>query len=690
MVSKLILALALALFGYSNAYAGFPSGSHNQQAVFNIVTLGVACNGVSDDQVAWNSAWATISADPKIAAGLPVTVIIPSGASCLFNGSCVPAPTLAAGNTLTIVATGATFTVTTGCPFIMGAAGMNAGANTGNNWRTNAVNVGDSCVTMTTSGSESNYFPGMWTIISGLGLQTTSFPSNFGVYEYKKVASIDTSAHRVCFTSPSKYAYKTNWPDWGTSCGPPCGGPPYLIGMSYPGFAASNCFGSSTFCKWDNVFTIIGGTWSFSAAPNMNGRTARLINVTCTSASTLNACWFPSQNQNVLWVNTTFTTTTIEADKEVENWNIVGGSYHGVTIQSSSLSNMTLTNGASFNLINGSPGLSLNCINSTIGTLTFGNNYGNTSDVMAFNGNACNITGGATGTNRPGCCTFSSGRIIPIWASNNPVWVLTAPSSGVLQCNENVDHQCHDALTFGGAEGYWVLNNQWNGIANGYPMQTTDITKIASGPNIFNVTTTLGVASLSSLPLDGGGNATYVPDFVRNWNCINCTGGPSMIDLSLPGAQGKPLFNYTKKTYTCQANVPNVANSVYSNNSNASAGITGLLPMVGKFVSATINVITPDTNSGGSLATVSVSPYGPISMTVNLKLTGSRTVTTSTTSGAQSGDTLSAYPANWFDQTGEGSTAIDQQPTLGPFNYDTLATNPALCAVWTIEVVTTR
>jgi hypothetical protein len=176
-----------------------------------------------------------------------------------------------------------------------------------------------------------------------------------------------------------------------------------------------------------------------------------------------------------------------------------------------------------------------------------------------------------------------------------------------------------------------------------------------------------------------------------------------MIDLSLAGAQGKPLFSYTKKTYTCAGNVVNVPGSIKTN--NGVVGAYAQLPLVGAPVSETVTVITADTNSVSAAvnawSTGGTNSYdqttGAITNlqdTINLKITGTRMETTSGSSGSQSGDTLITLPANgWIDNAGYQAGTGDVPLQMFPTNYDTLSinvTNPTGCAVWTVEQVVTR
>jgi hypothetical protein len=175
-----------------------------------------------------------------------------------------------------------------------------------------------------------------------------------------------------------------------------------------------------------------------------------------------------------------------------------------------------------------------------------------------------------------------------------------------------------------------------------------------------------------------------------------------MAALSLPGAQGVPLFSYSKKTFTCAGNVANVPGSVSPGSTSQGPG--GNIPVRGNFVSATINVIVPDTTANVS---VSVNPWGPfsgyaitdqttgaVSTTndgVNLKIAGTRVISTGAPTGGQSGDSLHSYNNKWI-MTIQNGGGGDVSVGMAPSNYDVNSnTTPATaCAVWTIELVTSR
>jgi hypothetical protein len=721
MVAQLARLLCVAsLLWPSIVLAGFPSkSSFNSAVVYNAITdFGLVCNGVNDDEPALDAARNKILANPRVRAGAPVTIIFPPGSNCQFK-SCRKDGMFFGIKNRTFIATGATMSFgASGCTNWGESNFWNDinGANSPNfiNQRANAVNAGDQCVTMTVAGSETNYTVGKWVILSGFGLQTSSFPPNYAFYNYLQIASIDTTAHQLCFTAPALYTLETRWPDWGvSSCSRlPCGGPPWVVGQTYTGTPASglcqrfinNNQANGSICEFDQTITFIGGTWNATGVSGFfvgGARNIRFENITWTSPTP--GCPYPTGTMNYSWVNVTMTICNVEADKEVQNWTISGGHQHSIQLQSSSVSNMEIINGAIVDNI-GSPGVSMRCTNASLGSgggsFDFGNTYGQLNAIFAFYGNNCNFPNG-----RPAAKGNFNG--VPIWDGSAQSPYIYG-GSGAFTCTG--DHpgiaDCTDAPQWATPGMYMLIEGGPHG--NGWPIVMSDTTAtFAPPPTAQTFYTTFNYGFNPPIPELGGIQTLYVADQVRNWNCVNCTstggnagltGSSDMADLSQPAAQGVPLYSYTKKTYTCEQNLANAPGAI--NVGHQSQGPNGNLPVEGMFVSMTVNVITADTTANPSLI-MTVGPGNVTNQTtgansnpfaiINLKIAGTRTVTPSSTSGAQSGDTLNTI-TGWADNAAIRGPAANLTPGLTPTNYDSNAnTTPATaCAVWTVEMVTTR
>lgn len=127
----------------------------------------------------------------------------------------------------------------------------------------------------------------------------------------------------------------------------------------------------------------------------------------------------------------------------------------------------------------------------------------------------------------------------------------------------------------------------------------------------------------------------------------NCTGSDHILDLCQAGAQNKPLWSYTKRTYD---------------------GVTGVvssegppITMHGTITSLKINVITPYTGASSLSVGLSAADNLPVVIggaastfipRVNLKIAGERVITLGNTTGTQAGDTnLTMNSSVWIGRT---------------------------------------
>jgi hypothetical protein len=731
--------LAIGLLWPTFAQAGFPNRSYSfayggaaAPVIFNAITdLGLTCNGVTDDQPALDAATATnglIRTNPRVIQGAPVTIVFPPGVSCQFQ-SCSHGDGMFTGlPNRTYVATGAFIGFTSNACNNWGEAAFYGDVNDNQNpFKMNQhvtavgggnVPAGSTCVQMSIAGTETNYFVGQWTILSGWALQTQSFPPNYGFFDYLQIASINTSTHVICFTKPNSWLLKLSWPDWGIvneslniACGgPPCGGPPWLLGTTYKGSPPNNgCQryvndnpANGSRCIFDQTITFIGGQYFSGAQVNgwAGARNVRVENVTWTSGG--GNCPFPSATMNISYINSNWEFCNIEADKEVQNWTISGGHMHSIQLQSSSVYNIDFINGAVIDST-GSPGVRLNCVNSTINSIRFGNTFGQMNQVFSFNGNGCifNQTPQAAGNFNAIILQTPGLGNVPFVYGGSGVMTCTGSIPNVSDCNSGPAQQIAPFT-------YWFCCG--NARQAGWPLVINDGSTAFNTPggNAQTIDTTLTDGNFALITPQVDRASGYVADPVRNWNCVNCVGATSIsaitniADLSQAPSQGKPLYTYSKKTYTCAANVPNVPGSITPNdNTNG----TGQLGLVGIYVSQTWNVITPDTSTLPSILLLvgaqeqmtnqaTGANIFPNNGVINLKIAGQRQVTQSTSTGWQSGDTPIGTPngfPNYYFDTGAlgGVNAGGISPGTLPNTYQN--TTPAsACAVWTQEDITMR
>lgn len=155
--------------------------------------------------------------------------------------------------------------------------------------------------------------------------QPYGFPSNPQWFEYKTVASVNSTTHQVCFTTPLENTYKSTWPQMNT-------------GSSFevdPG-------GPATLYAIDDTWnmTLVVKNLSLDV-PNQTYSVAR--NVTYSNVTMVGAgCAIPTQNEVFNWTNVTGTDCTIETDKIVKTWNLTSSTVKKVHVQSSSIETINI------------------------------------------------------------------------------------------------------------------------------------------------------------------------------------------------------------------------------------------------------------------------------------------------------------------------------------------------------------
>jgi hypothetical protein len=675
MVTQLIrLMLGLTLVWPTLAYAGFPSTAIHKPspAVFNIITLGAVCNGVANDDPLFATATNVIRADPRVVAGHPVTLIVPPGSTCLF-GSCSSNYWGFYNTDITVVATGATFTSAGGC-LQLGNGNIVPGPI---QKAIQTTTPGSSCVSMMNSGDETNYPPGQWIIISGVGFQGGGFPPNWGNFEYQQVKSTPTG--QVCFVSPVVGTYKQTWTDGGPFAGITgqcvnvvCYARPYLVLMR---------------TAWNYTIKQIGGTYLWDQNLIINSRLSEFDNVTWTGVgSSSHTCYIPTFSQTIVFNNSTIATCNSETDKLVTNWIVNGGHLNVLEYFSSSILNMTLNFGAIVDTFQGSP-QNLICNNSTIGSVAFGSTYG--GGLGTFTGTNCHFTGNITNNfNNNGFCIDDGSHICTGIFSAGALQLVGSATPGSGWC-----------LSYD--TGIWLPGTHliWSADAGryvGFPFTIGDNSFVGLNNANFCGTLTINTTLASAPPVAISAvnhRPTAIPDNMRNWQCPNCTGTLQAIDFSQAGAQNAPLWTYSNLTYTCKNNVANIPNSIDANNVPIGYG------MYGNFTSFTFNVTRADTGPNGTLnwsqlgnahfLNQTTGAAQSLTETVNLKIAGLRTVLPASVTGAQSGDNLNAPGGGGANQWVLNDGTVFPGPT-NTLDQDLTSEAASQCPVFTITWQTTR
>ncbi len=600
--------------------------------IFNFITdAGATCNGVVDDAPALANAGALMRAAQAASPGTAVTLFVPSGSNCKWascpiasDGQQRPFANL---TNFTFIATGATINVAPGCTVYSGTAILGSdgvGPVTQKQFLTNSVS--DTCVTMVTPGDETNYPVGRQVLVAGEGMQVNSFPPNYSLWEYAQVAS--RPAGQVCFTAGLKNAYPNSTVvidllTGGANCSNvTCGGQGTLILMSP---------------TWGTTFHFIGGNWNSTNEIEFSAQTVIIDNMTVTSGGVNQNCYLASLSQNVTFNNVNWNgvgTCRSEMDKEVDQIIVNGGTLNG-NFQSQSINTLILNNGATY----GGPSFPLHtiCNNSTIntgGAMKFGNAFG--SLPVTFAGTNCNMPNPISpdpaffnGFSYPGgydgAGHFAFGSDIyaglPQWTSRNGV--LTTQADGTAgRCNYR---DCGFHFTITGSQYVPLISTTGTMTVN----TNNTLTATSPPPGINQVAAAFTFPAIT---------------------CTGCFGNQQALDMNFAGAQNKPAFTYSNRTYTCANNIANVAGSL---DINTAQGFTS----TGNFTSVKLNVTVADTNGSDVgplfvtkprtiLDTTTGLESSPAFASIDLSQTGLRTITQTGTSGAVGIDVLTAPGAN--------------------------------------------
>ena len=152
------------------------------------------------------------------------------------------------------------------------------------------------------------------------------FPSNQHWFEYKTVASTNSSTHQVCFDTPLANTYKSTWPQFNT-------GSQFEIDAAGP----ATLYALDSSWELTHVYkdlTLDNPNFQTTA----NGRDVTYSNVKMTGGN----CAIPSQNETHTWINVDASTCNIELDKLVQTWNVSNTTINQAHVQSSSMDLISL------------------------------------------------------------------------------------------------------------------------------------------------------------------------------------------------------------------------------------------------------------------------------------------------------------------------------------------------------------
>jgi hypothetical protein len=451
--------------------------------------------------------------------------------------------------------------------------------------------------------------------MEGLTPQQAGDPPNVAFWDYAKVTA--KTATDVQFTPPLTHNYKSTWPTYGiTGWGPAM---LQALDVSWPLTVEYNTIISDQ--------TNTGGNGS-----SIPGQSITFKNVTFIGV--LN-CGVPSENQFNININVTMTNCQQEVDKSIDVFVMQNTAVHSINFQSAGTKQVVFSELNANDHINGS-GINTIMANSTTpsyspGITSYGGGYGR---LYLLGNNLPSIgssSAGMSNVNTAG--TWSGGTFTSSDAMNG---ALTWAVPGV--------------------------NVYFNGSSNttGPVLQVADLTQ--SGGNTVVSFTQDGspyAGGFPTMPLNAGAasiNVHPAPQLFASGNY----GSAQAIDLNQtpPGA---PMWSYSKLKLEA-------ANGTYTSPITGPPTVIGdstyITPVWGELVSVTMTPTTLYTGTALSLDlfTAMVTVNNATARTnflpsINLKagLNSTRTILPTSTSGAQSGDSLSSFGAGgWMinNQTG--------------------------------------
>lgn len=288
-----------------------------------------ACDGLTDDKVAWNN-FLTYASGVSMA-----KLYIPPGANCVnsdgfkttisganihVDGTKVPG--------LIIWAHGAAFD-----SIFLGTTGAVFPDNTHSALLQNA-RASDGTITLKNAGDVSIFSVGKWIIVSGLSTQTYGYPPNWFVFEYRKITAINGAV--LTLNQPLSYSYKSTWPQWdaGDANNVNLGGPATAFVLND---------------AWDQDLTIYG--LRIKQTANDVYSSARSITLNYMVFDSVGVA--PSVSMNYTVTNSFVGTP--EFDKLVDTLTMDHVSARQFVFQSASFNHVTISNVTLSSVMNGTP-----------------------------------------------------------------------------------------------------------------------------------------------------------------------------------------------------------------------------------------------------------------------------------------------------------------------------------------------
>jgi hypothetical protein len=486
------------------------------------------------------------------------------------------------------------------------------------------VLAGATSVTLTTPAQASRFTVGGWAMMAGFDLQGLwhsdfGFPTNSHYFDHVKVLSADTNTGVVTFDRPLTHNYKSTWPVYhsGSGFGADQGGAATL-------YALNSAFETETEIR---DLTIDSDSITY-----LQGKNGTFRNVAATGAYGV----IPSEN--VLWqaIDYSAPSATMEADKFIKEFLLQRCTLNNVWVQSSSVDLARYVD-CTLAQIAGTPKAAIiqggTCTLFQPGATSYGR-----SD---------SVTIGPSSVGNPVISAISSGAFVDDGAGHTGFSVEYTMSGGVITCPNTSGAQ---RWAVPGTNLFWKGTDGYEGL-----FRVIDVTQDAT--NTYIQTNLAGGFPTSA------GTLNVSPHPCPVWNCLSATGCDEIVDLSQSGAQNRPLYEYSKRTY---AGVVTAGARLLTNAALANS----LFPThIGTITSIKINVVTPYT-FGASALSFKWSQFdnnkyrktdgtiiSNLGITINARIAGERTISPSGNLNAQSLDVLPTLPAGaWL--LGKGTSSV--------------------------------
>jgi len=633
---------------------------------YNITSapFSATCNGSANDSaafVAWNTAAvAWDQANPTVPGDI---VLSTPNSTCMFlqGGSGISVVSGILNHRVRVVAAGSSAKWSdggTGGGFFPGVFGQFNDAS--HQSLINTVAQGATSVTLSAcpgagcAAALALYTVGQWGVVTGGDYQGDGFPTNPWFWDFVLISG-KTATDVQFATTPLTHQYKSTWPSYDTTG--QHGGPGTIYALD-PAWGLTVEYTGLTF----DITNPAGDGYSIS------GKDITLNNMVINGTTT---CGVPSQNHSFKVVNSTLANCHYEIDKMIDQMLLQNVTIHQIDYQSASVKSSILDGVTVTSALNGG-GISNYIYDSTIADYALGaHSFGASTGPLVINGSVLSVVsqGGATmdninlrGSWSGGVLTVPSNRTVSAAVSGTGgVIRLTVDSSsgystgmvtnvnaaGCTSGNQEftisaVPDSTHIELagttfssTCAGSLGSlplnWAVPGEniywgWGGITLGPVAQVTDLSQDAT--HTF-VTTTLP-GGFPTMPTNGPG-ATVKVHPAPQLTCTNCTGSFDAVAFS-SAPPGAPAYSYWLQT-TTGATTPAVI-GVWG--SMVSVTMT-VGPVYGGASSPTFSLDGPFVDYLNTTTRTVWS--GEI---VNPKVGGQRVMLPTTTSGAQSGDTITA------------------------------------------------